>query len=98
MGTMQFRHAESVNWSAFLPDGKSIITASFDGTMRWWDVATGKELRRFVGPEDGIELLAVSPDGKRLVSSGGAGRLAVTDTAKIRLWDMASGKEILANR
>lgn len=32
----------------FLPDGKSVVSASPDGAIRVWDAATGKELRTLV--------------------------------------------------
>ena len=33
--------------TSFSPDGKTVLTASEDGTARRWDAATGKELLRF---------------------------------------------------
>jgi RNA polymerase sigma factor (sigma-70 family) len=47
MGSAQFRHGDAIFFVAYLPDGKSLITASKDQTIRAWDAATGKELRRF---------------------------------------------------
>jgi WD40 repeat protein len=38
------RHESRVIAGAFSPDGKRILTASWDGTARLWDAATGKEL------------------------------------------------------
>jgi WD40 repeat protein len=38
--------------AVFSPDGKQILTASADRTARLWDVASGKELRRFEGHTD----------------------------------------------
>src|SRR5205814_3289102 len=54
-------------------------------TMRLWEVATGKELRRF---EHGFSVYSVafSADGKQALS-------ASQDTT-IRLWDVATGKEL----
>src|SRR5207248_8470398 len=47
MGTMQLRHADAVSFAAYTPDGNSLVTAGRDQMVRLWDVATGKELRRF---------------------------------------------------
>lgn len=50
----------------FSADGKALLTGSWDGTVRAWEVATGRETRvldRVAGPILG---LSVSPDGKTL--------------------------------
>ena len=31
---------------AFAPDGKTLVSGSYDMTLRVWDAATGRELRR----------------------------------------------------
>jgi WD40 repeat protein len=55
---------------AFAPGGKAVATAATDGTVRIWDVATGREhaaLRR-EGLEAGV--IAFSPDGLTLAAGG----------------------------
>src|SRR5205807_1248346 len=47
MGTSQFRHGESVFFIAYTPDGQQLLTAGKDRTIRLWDAATGREVRRF---------------------------------------------------
>jgi RNA polymerase sigma factor (sigma-70 family) len=47
MGTTQLRHGDAVSFAAYTPDGKALLTAGRDKTVRLWDLATGKELRRF---------------------------------------------------
>ena len=36
-------HTKRVNALAFAPDGHTLATASRDGTVRLWDVASGEE-------------------------------------------------------
>jgi WD40 repeat protein len=52
-----------------------------------WDVASGKEARRFSGLKDQIKTVAFAPDGKTLAAASRDGRIV--------LWEAATGKELL---
>jgi len=47
MGSTQLRHGDVISFAAYMPDGRELVTAGRDRTVRLWDLATGKELRRF---------------------------------------------------
>ena len=47
MGSTQLRHGDVVSFAAYMPDGRELVTAGRDKTVRLWDLATGKEIRRF---------------------------------------------------
>src|SRR5436190_1439049 len=49
MGTIRWRHGDAIFFVAYLPNGNQVVSASQDGTIRVWELATGKELRR-LGP------------------------------------------------
>lgn len=68
------------------PDGKTII-AGTSWDLLAFDSETGKELREFIGHTGVVWGLAVSPDGKWVVSG------AADQTVK--LWDIDSGKNLL---
>src|SRR5262249_19226419 len=53
-GTPRSRHGGAVIYVAFTPDGKALLTAGQDNTVRLWELKTGKEIRRFgkERPED----------------------------------------------
>jgi WD40 repeat protein len=51
LGTTRMRHSSEVTFVAFGPDGKTLITAGRDNTIRLWDLTTGKEVRRFAQPK-----------------------------------------------
>jgi WD40 repeat protein len=66
-------------------DGKWAVSGGADATLRLWDVAVGKEVRKLEGHADWCRGL-FSPDGKQILSFGG--------DKTLRLWDAESGKEI----
>jgi WD40 repeat protein len=79
----------AVAWSA---DGKQIVTASLDHTLRLGDADSGKMIREFKGykekefpkgHQDGVFCVAFSPDGKQ-IASGSSDRT-------IKLWNVADG-------
>ncbi|MCY2991083.1 MAG: protein kinase, partial [Planctomycetota bacterium] len=79
----------------FSPDGRYLLSCSWDATVRLWDVVTGKEVRRFEGQGATADCAAFSPDG-RLVAGGGGlamkdGKWQHTDFS-VWLWDVATGK------
>jgi len=73
----------------FSPDGKYLIAvhghgdapASQPDSVRVWDLASRRELRRF---PTGASCLAISPDSKTLAAAVQEG---------VQLWELASGKE-----
>ncbi len=71
---------------AVTPDGQYVVSGSHDKTVRLWELATGKEVRRFTGHSDYVNSVAVTPDGKYVVS-GSADKT-------VRLWGLATGKEV----
>jgi tetratricopeptide (TPR) repeat protein len=64
---------------AFSPDGKIVLTGSFDNTARLWDVATGRPLGPPMEHSGPVESVAFSPDGRSVLSGS-------SDAA--RLWDV----------
>lgn len=61
-------HSGAVSAIAFLGAGE-LVSASHDGTIRIWDLATGKLRQTHLGHVDGVTSLAWSPDGTRLASA-----------------------------
>ncbi|HRF00508.1 MAG TPA: protein kinase [Pirellulaceae bacterium] len=76
-------HTEPVTSVRFSPDGRLLASASFDRTIRIWEVATGRLLETLVGHRLGVWSARFSPDGRRLVSAG--------EDGTVRLWEIGSG-------
>jgi WD40 repeat protein len=69
---------------AFSPDDRFALSGSIDYPPRLWEVASGKERRRFEHP-GGVTCVAFSPDGSQVYAAGGQ---------HVSAWDLENGKRI----
>jgi RNA polymerase sigma factor (sigma-70 family) len=71
---------------AFTPDGKGLVCGGhYERGPVLWDVETQRAVRRFdSGAERTVLAVALSPDGKLLASAD----------REVRLWDVATGKQL----
>lgn len=80
-----FSHGDTIYNLMFSPDGRTLATASRDGTAKLWDAASGK-LTATLRHDRKVTRLAFTPDGQT-VATGSEDRTA-------RLWDVATGRLI----
>ena len=66
------------------PDGRRIVSASDDKSLKLWDVATGACLATLKGHSESVWSVAVFPDGRRIVSASW--------DKTLKVWDVATGE------
>ena len=82
-----------VGWSntvedvAFSPDGQTLALASYEGTVKLWDVATGKLRETLKGHSNAVMAVVFSPDGRTLASG--------SSDQTVRLWNVESRRELM---
>eukprot|EP01028_Stygiella_incarcerata_P002354 TRINITY_DN1440_c0_g1_i13.p1 TRINITY_DN1440_c0_g1~~TRINITY_DN1440_c0_g1_i13.p1 ORF type:complete len:304 (+),score=57.39 TRINITY_DN1440_c0_g1_i13:399-1310(+) len=67
----------------YTPDGRHLVSGSWDKSVKVWDVHTMDVVRTMTGHKEPVHAIDISPDG-RLVAS-------VSDDASIILWDLVNG-------
>jgi WD40 repeat protein len=72
-------HKGQVAAVAFSPDGGTVMTGSWDQTIRLWDAATGKERANYHWDIGRVYCATYAPDGLRLAAGGDLGRVVVWD-------------------
>src|SRR5262249_54201481 len=68
------------------PSARRPLSASYDRSLRLWDLETGQELRSPDGPDCRSTAVVVTPDGRRALSA--------SDDRTLRLWDLETGQEL----
>lgn len=101
LGTVRWRAGSAIAMTAFLPDGKSVLTVSQDYVAQVWDRDTGKELRHFdaAGPVptdvNAPRVILLSPSANAVVLSSDGKSLACGGRdGAVRVWEVATGKEV----
>jgi WD40 repeat protein len=81
-------HSAGIAWSAWSPDGATVLTVSADLTGRLWDASTGKTKHVLRGHTGYMLECEFSPDGKQASTTSWVDRTT-------RIWSVRSGDEQL---
>ena len=69
------------------PDGRLLVTGSWDQSAKLWDIATGRATLKFDRVHRGyVNSVRFSPDGRQV--------LTASDDGTARLWDVATGRPL----
>ena len=69
----------------FTPDGNRLVSVALDGTVRFTEIATGRETLQFRGTSAFVSFTAISPDGRQMMYGG--------LEPGLHGWDVLTGKE-----
>ena len=77
-------HASRITQIAWSPDGKYLVSASFDKTVQLWDATSGKHVKTYKGHGARVNGLVWSPDSKFIATA--------SDDHSVRIWNVAQEK------
>jgi WD40 repeat protein len=78
-GIINRAHKTAIESMVISPDGQTLASCSDDNTINLWNLRTNRFTRSFIGHTSNVLSLAVTPNGKILVSGALDG---------IRMWDL----------
>jgi WD40 repeat protein/serine/threonine protein kinase len=81
-----YSHGAQVTWAEMSSDGRRVVTASYDGTARLWDVASGEPIGQPMEHPAFVFRARFSPDGRTVATACGDGT--------VRLWNGETGASL----
>lgn len=79
-----YGHFGPVRSAIFSPDSQKVVSGSDDGTVRFWDAGTGKEILVFREHATAVHAIALSPDGKFVLTGHGDGTATVLEAVSAK--------------
>lgn len=80
---VQIGHSGIITQVVLSPDGRLVLSASHDRTLKLWEVVTGRLIRTFEGHTGCVDAICFSPGGNYIFSGG--------EDETIILWETSTG-------
>jgi WD40 repeat protein len=90
-------HTGTIERLAVTSNGLSLLSASYDKSIRLWDIGSGKDLHTFTGHTEQVFNVAFQPDGKRFASCDTKGNIFLWDyenRSEVRRWSVGNDKRL----
>ena len=81
-------HTDEIHAVAISPDGRRLVSAAFDNSVKVWDIASGREMATLVGHPYHANTVAFSPNGRYLVAG--------LENGSVMIWDGACASRYAA--
>jgi WD40 repeat protein len=82
-------HGGVVTSVGFTPDGRQVVTASEDGTIKFWDMKNGKSTLEIAAHRGGVLCHSMHPSGEYVATSG--------KDKSVRVWRVKDGAQVYVN-
>lgn len=79
-------HTCAISCVAFSPDGRWAVSGSNDGSVRLWEVDTGRQVDRFSGHTKRVWSATYFPDNRRFLTG--------SEDRSVRIWDGQNGRQL----
>jgi nucleoside phosphorylase len=79
-------HTDWVRACAVTPDGRHVVSASQDKTLKVWELASGRSVATLAGHTHYVSACAVTPDGRHVISA--------SQDQTLKVWELGSGRAV----
>ncbi len=79
-------HTGWVNACAVTPDGRHVVSASADRTLKVWELGSGRAVATLAGQTRELNACAVTPDGRHMISA--------SYDKTLKVWELGSGHAV----